>query len=219
MKKKRTYDRRRNAVRWGARLAVVVLFLSVTGVYDILPSRSVRKMMQREGLSDVEIIHSEWGSYDPMKGHLLQIGENEEVLTLTAATFHPLIGWYATGTAKVLNPEDPEQRYGTWDATRRDEREEWVSLFGFVPDGETAPTFRLGVCDWYVQANGGWGYTDDYFEVTPVPTIPVKGGKCYLEQYGFDLEGYGEDLDAVVTVCDENGNWILPANRYGTHFG
>lgn len=218
MKQKRTYSRKHTALRWIIRLAAVLLALHMTGWYCLLPGRAVERAVRREGLFDTETVHVEWGEHLPMKGRQLRVVADEYAAVLYSVEMHPVMGWYTVGIAGTLDLYDPERYVYTWDVHKRDSNLEWICLFGYVPDGEQSPTFRVGACDWYKHLTQGYGYLEgQYQDVTPVPTISVAGGKLYLEQFGVSRPE-DEDIVAVATIL-RDGEWVEPKQRCSTSMG
>jgi len=223
MKKRHTYTRRDKGVRWLLRLALLVLLLNLTGIYRIHPDQTMKAPLQKEGLAPMEVIHREWAQKEPVEDWLLLVGENEDAVALTAAQFHPLTGWYECGPVHEILFEDRETYARSWTVRDRDEGEkEWVCIFGFVPTGEEPPTFKIGMCDY--RAPFGQGefadpadyvvYGEHYFDaenepftVTPVPTIPVKGGMCYVTHINVVHKTLDIEQWDCVVLCDVTGEW------------
>lgn len=218
MRKKRTYSRRQKALRWTVRLTLVLLILHLTNWYCFLPGRAVEKTLRGFGLSEIQTIHVDWGEFAPMRGKQLRVVRSGNVLAMCAVQFHPIMGWSCISFPNLLDTSDPEYYLYTWDVSKRDKNQEWISLFGFVPEGESAPAFRVGLCDWSEYLKGRDGYLEgQYQEVTPVPTIPVEGGMLYLEQFGFSMPEE-QDIVAIATIL-QDGKWVLPEQRGGTSMG
>jgi len=218
MKRKRTYSRKHKALRWIIRLAVLMLVLHLTGWYCLLPGRAVEKAYLKEGLLNMETVHVEWGEYAPMRGKQLRVVANEDAAILYGVKFHPISGWIVTGIANTLDLHDPEHYLYTWDVTKRDKNQEWIGVFGYVPDGEAAPTFRVGLQDWNgYQEEARDFLAGQYEEMTPIPTISMPGGKLYLEQFGFTMPE-DDDIVAMAAVL-RDGQWEQSKYRCGTSMG
>ena len=225
MRKKRRPSRKRFALRWLFVLIAVVLGLTLSGIYRVLPSQTLPAILQEEGLTETKIIHWEWGKFTPVKEELLLVSQNEKAIVLSSAHFNPTVGWNDSSKAYVFMRGEEEDHHFSWTARNQSEREkQWVCLFGFVPDGGTAPTYKIGVADWNWPPDGNAYYEreedyiilgDEYFleepvTVTPTPTIPVRGGMLYLVQYAVDMSKFDyEDCDAAV-LMERGGEWDAP---------
>lgn len=220
MKKKRTYSRKQKALRWMLMLVGMIVLLNVTGIYHILPEQTNKASLQKEGLASTEVIHREWARHEPIEDWLLMVSQNRDAVVLTAAEFHPLTGWYDRSPVHEILFDDPETYARSWIVHKRDVEKEAVVLFGFVPSGEEPPTFKIGMYDYRVPFGEGERedlseYTvlgDYYFDsepitITPTPTIPVKGGKCYLEQVSLVHKTMDIDQWDSVVLCDVTGEW------------
>ena len=218
MKKKRTYSRKQNALRWLLRLVALILVLNVTGLYKIHPDQTIPARLQESGLSPTEVVHREWANHKNVDDWLLMVSENEQVICLSAATFHPLTGWYNRSGVHAIVRDNPETYDRNWNVHKRDTDTEWVCLFGFVPTGEEAPTFKAGVYNYrapYDEEIDTSDYVligDTYFDgepitITPTPTIPVEGGMCYLTQFSVTYKTMDQNQYDVAVLCDRTGTW------------
>ena len=88
MKKKRTYSRKQNALRWLLRLVALILVLNVTGIYKLHPDQTIPARLQESGLFPTEVVHREWANRKELDDWLLMVSENEQAIVLTAASFH-----------------------------------------------------------------------------------------------------------------------------------
>ena len=218
MKQKRTYSRRQKALRWLLRLVALVLLLNITGIYYLSPDQTIPSNLQESGLLPTEVVHREWANRKELDDWLLMVSENEQAIVLTAASFHPLTGWYDRSGTNAIVRADPESYDRSWTAHKRDSDTEWVCLFGFVPHGEQPPTFKAGVYDYrapFDEEIDTSGYTlvgETYFDgepitITPTPTIPVKGGMCYLTQLSVTYKTVDQNRYDVAVLCDRTGQW------------
>jgi hypothetical protein len=143
---------------------------------------------------------------------------DEQAIVLTAASFHPLTGWYDRSGTHTIVRGNPDSYDRSWTAHKRDSDTEWVCLFGFVPHGEQPPTFKAGVYDYrapFDEEIDTSGYTlvgETYFDgepitITPTPTIPVKGGMCYLTQLSVTYKTVDQNRYDVAVLCDRTGQW------------
>ena len=229
MKKQHTYTRKDKGVRWLLRLALLLVLLNLTGIYHIHPDQTLKAPLQKAALAPVEVIHREWAGMAPepavsiLEDSLLLVGQNRDAVTLMAAEFHPLAGWYDSGPVSEILFEDPTTWNRSWTVRDSDYPEkEWVCLFGFVPTGEEPPTFKVGMYDYRVPfGEGEFENAGDYVvyggyhfdpanepqTVTPTPTIPVKGGMCYLVQLNVVHKTLDIEQWDCVVLCDESGEW------------
>jgi len=235
MKKQHTYTRKDKGIRWTLRLALLVVLLNVTGIYHIHPDQTVTAPLQKAGIAPVEIIHREWARKEPVKDWLLMVGENEDALALMATKFHPLTGWYECGPVSEIIFEDRETYARSWIVHNRDESEkEWVVLFGFVPHGEQPPTFKVGMYDYRAPfGEGVFDNPEDYVvygeyhfdadnepaTITPTPTIPVRGGMCYLVNINIVHKTLDTDEWYPIVLCDVTGEWDQPTHWWSTSLG
>jgi len=204
----------------------------MSGIYSILPSQTLTSILQEEGLTKTEIIHYEWGEFTPMNRELLIISQNEKATVLSSARFSPSSGWNPGSKAHVFMRGEEKDHHFAWTARNQSERDkQWVCLFGFVPIGEAAPAYQIGVADWnwpldgnaYYQSEEEYVVLDDkYFleapvTVTPTPTIPVRGGMLYLEQYPVDLEKFDYEECDVEVLMERGGVWDDPPRWSSSH--
>lgn len=225
MRKKQRPSRKHFALRWLIVLMGVMLGLILSGIYCVLPSQTLSQILQEEGMTETEVMHYEWGKFAPMNRELILVSQNEKAIVLSSAHFKPTTGWSASSAAHVFMKGEEKDQHFFWTARRQsDSANRWVCLFGFVPTGGTAPTYKIGVADWNWAPDGNAYYQteeeyvilgEEYFleqpiAVTPTPTIPVEGGMLYLEQYAVDVEKFGyEDCDARV-LMEQDGVWDEP---------
>ena len=206
MKKKKVLTRRRRALGWLGRLVVLILACQLIGLNFLFPARTISGICQTNGMEETEVFYSAWGQYSPMKTKRVYLSRNDDVILLSAAQFHPMMGWYSVGPGLILDPDDPECRDGTW-FVRKKEGDAWICLAGFVPEGERPPTFSIG----HYQASEEWvddiGYqkfANEPVNVTPEPNIPVEGGSCYLEFYPFETRE-GEERVGYMIARNTDG--------------
>ena len=215
MKKKRTYTRRQRAIRWLGALLAALMLGHCTGTYHVLPSHTIAPIRQEQMLGDMDIIHSEWGADSPMLIKRLYLSKNERFLLLSAAAFHPMLGWYYFGPGIVIDYDDPKSYHATWTATK--DEQVWVCLVGCVPEGETAPTYSMGPTKdgtvWFDDDLGYSAFEGEPLTVTPVADIPVEGGMCYLETYSLSRSS---EAQPIMVALNEDGQLSLPENRIGT---
>ena len=220
MKQKRTYSRKQKGLRWLGRLVLLVLLLNVTGIYPLNPDKTMTASLQQSGIAPVEVIHREKAQYRPVENWLFLVGENREALTLCAAQFDPLMGWYNRSGVHAIPLSNPEFHEKSWIIHDKNHDRAAVILFGFVPTGEKPPTFKIGTHDY--RAPFGEGFYEDlseyvvvgetYFDgepytVTPTPTIPVRGGMCYLKQVSLTHKTLDQDHWDTIVLCDRTGQW------------
>lgn len=181
MKKKRTHTRKQRAIRWLTALLAILLLGHCTGSYHLLPSHAIAIAEQEQALDHTKILHSEW---DP-NGKRLYLSRTGPYILFTAAAFslYGLGGWYPSShNDLILDVTDPMQQRAIW--TSRNDGSYSVYLFGFIPDGASAPTYTFG---WGTQADeelddlGFCQFVDEPLTVTPEARIPTEGGMCYLE--------------------------------------
>lgn len=220
MRKRRTYSRRRAAVRWIAALMILIPVMSavlvLTDSYCITPEQTLRYLTSKKGLSPMEIIYTQESKSYPKGDKTFLVCRNEDHVALNSTEFSLRYGWHDQGISCVLDPADPEARHHVWTCGLEQEARAWICLFGFVPDGETAPTFRAGV------QNGDWEKEDrsdslfDPVTYTPVPTIPVEGGAIFLEEYLYEAPKSAEEYELEYFVIDTevciDGQWQDPCS-------
>ncbi len=225
MKKKKTASRRRSALRRAGLLVIVLLVLLGTGEIKVHPAQTLPTLLQHAGLDPTEIIHIQPGESDLMKGKQLLVSTNEDFVVLSEAKLS-WNGWSQGNIGTEIRFEEPDDRHFVWTREVGGHESEWVCLFGFVPTGEKAPTYLVGVEDERGSEDGNGYYQTaeeyplvvkdrHYFlemprSVTPTPTIPVKGGMCYLEQYEVSLAPYGYEVADVRVLMEIEGEWDLP---------
>lgn len=204
MKQNRTYSRRRKALFWLTALVVTLAVIVLVDGYNFLPSQTLDYVEGREVLEELEIIHTERGEYKPLEKSLLIVSRNRDHVVLSDSEFSLRRGW-SSGNGHVL-PLDGAAHHHTWVAGSPDSDKKWVSLFGVVPDGEAAPTFRIILEDY--QANK----MEELLVVTPESSIRVPGGMVFLEQYGFTLPPKEEQYDIIKLDVQvwKNGEWTDP---------
>jgi len=225
MRKKRRPSRKRFALRWLIVLIAVVLGLTLSGIYTVLPSQTLTPILQEAGLTETKIIHREWGKFTPVDGELLLVSRNEKAIVLSSARFSLSTGWNASSSAHVFMRGEEEDHHFAWTAWNQSQRgKQWVCLFGFVPTGGEVPTYKFGVADWnwpldgnaYYRTEeeyiilGGEYFLEEPITVTPTPTIPVKGGMLYLEQYTVDAGKFNYENCDVRVLMERSGEWDDP---------
>lgn len=219
MRKKRTCSRRWFALRWLCLLSALVLGLTLTGIYYILPDQTIDAGVQQRGLAPVEVIYREQGRY-AVEDRLLLVGENQDAVVLMSAGFDLSNGWNSRSSVQEILFSEPDMYDRSWIVSKEDSEQEWVCLFGFVPNGAQAPTFKIGMHDplvpfdmgeyedvsEYVQV-GETFFNEEPYTVTPVPTIPVRGGMCYLVQVNITHKTLDTDRWSPIVLCDRTGAW------------
>ena len=209
MKKKPVLTRKQRAVRWSGRLILLIVLCQILGMNYLFPARTIAGICQTRGMEEGSVFYSTWGKYAPMRTKRVYLSHSGEYLLLSAAQFHPLMGWYNVGPGIALDPNDPEQRDASWFVRKKD-GDGWICLAGFVPDGEQAPTISMGryeQTEEWVDDLGFCRFAEEPLTVTPVPNIPVEGGSCYLEFYPFETrEENGERVGSLI-ARNEDG-WL-----------
>ena len=206
MKKKRILTRKQRALRWVGCLAVMMLVSQLIGYNLFLPARTIAGICQTNGMKQTEVFYSAWGQYSPMKTKRVYLSRNEDVILLSAAQFHPMMGWYNVGPGLIMDPSNPEKRDAAW-FVRKKEGNAWICLAGFVPEGENPPTFSIGHyedSEEWVDDIGYMRFANEPTNITPVPNIPVEGGSCYLEFYPFETRE-GEERVGSIIVRNTDG--------------
>lgn len=215
MKKKRTYTRRQRAFRWLTALLIVLLIGHCTNTFHLIPSHSIDAIAQQRVLEDMEIVHSQWGSHSPMAAKRLYISQNEHQILVSAAAFHPMLGWYYFGPGIVIRRDEPESHHATWTASKDEKL--WVCVAGFVPEGETPPTYSIGLVDADSPVTENYvRVPKDPTTVTPVAHIPVKGGSVYLETYSLSPR---EKSQRVSILLNKDGQLSDVQNWCSTSVG
>ncbi len=215
MKKKRTYTRRQRAFRWMAVLLTVLLIGHFTNTFHLLPSHSIDAIAQQQVLDDMEVVHSQWGKYSPMAVKRLYISENEQQILVSAAAFHPMLGWYCFGPGIVIRRDAPESYNAVWSASK--DEQVWVCLAGFVPEGETPPIYSIGLVDADSPVTENYiRVPKDPMIVTPTADIPVKGGTFYLETYSLSPR---EKSQRISVLLNKNGQLSDVENWCSTSVG
>lgn len=210
MKKKRTYTRRQRAIRWLTALLIVLLIGHFTNTFHLLPSHSIEAIAQQRVLEDMEIVHSQWGKYSPMAAKRLYTSQNEQQILVSAAAFHPMLGWYPFGPGLVLDRNDPKSCNATWTASKDDQV--WVCLAGFVPEGETPPTYSVGLADNRYSPDPEYLLDpDQVLTITPTADISVNGGTFYLETYSLSRHGKSQYISVFLNKdghLSQVENWL-----------
>ena len=229
MRKKRTISRKRFALRWFVLLVVLVLGLVLSGIYRVLPTQSLPALLQEKGLTKTEVIHYERGKYSPMGEDLLMVSQNETAIVLSSTYFRPATGWSSGSIGAVFLKGEEEENHFSWTARKNHgdslENSRWVCLFGFVPTGGEAPTYKFGLADWNANSEvrkgersaeefivlGDTYFVEEPVTVTPKPTIPVRGGMLYLEQYFYEVDDDADEWNrGVEVIMERDGQWDRP---------
>lgn len=219
MSKARTYSRRGMALRRLALLLVLLVGSAALrigiGSYCVTPEQALRRMESQNGVSDLEVIHTEKSVDTPKGDYLLQICRNGEYMAFVSMRHTADHGW-GVHIFNVMEMNDPEDPRFVWECEMGDTGKSWVCLFGFVPEGEEPPAFRVGVFNDGREQEDGSDRLLDAVIYTPVPTIPVEGGKLFLEQHIYSAphpkEYYGFDFFGVEFDMYDNGEWDMPPN-------
>ena len=221
MKKKPVRTRKQKAIRWAVLLIVVVSLGQIMGMNCLFPQQTVGKICQTMGMKETQIICGEWGRYYPMRTKRVYLSGNDTHFLLTAATFNPLAGgWYNVGPGMVIDPSDPECRDAAW-YVRKQNGDACICFAGFVPEGETSPTFSVGVYaqgESYVEGMGYDRFDGEPVDITPVADIPVEAGHCYLEMYPFETRNDAGERQGCLFVRNTDGNLSEMNNHMFTFF-
>lgn len=186
MSKKRTYSRRGRALRSLALLVVLLvcsggLLISI-GAYCVTPEQAMRRMEYQMGLKDLGIIRREKAVGNPEGEHEILICHGGEYLAFNLVEHSLTRGW-GSRSFQTLDMNDPERRNLVYMCEDIGNREAWFCLVGFVPEGEKAPTFRVGIYNPDNQEEDGSDRLLDAVTYTPTPTIRLEGGMVFLEQH------------------------------------
>lgn len=219
MSKARTYSRRGMALRRLALLLVLLVGSAALrigiGSYCVTPEQALRRMQAQSAMPKLEVIYTQECEGHPKGDLLIQICRGGEYLLFNTMEFTSYSGW-SERDWMVLEPGNPEERHYINMSQKRGSNEAWFFLFGFVPDGEEPPTFRVGVWNENAELKDGADSLLDTILYTPVPTIPVEGGSIFLEQHIYTMPRAEEDyqqewVDIGVDVCYD-GVWQAPHN-------
>lgn len=217
MSKARTYSRRGKALRRLALLLVLLVGSAALrigiGSYCVTPEQALRQMESRNGVSDLEVIHTEKSVGNPAGKRLIQICQSEEYIAFNMMEF-----WYQSGWGSrnfyVMDLNDPKEHRFLYMCEEMGTGEAWFYLLGFVPEGEQAPTFRVGVYNEDAQQEDGSDRLLDIVTYTPAPTIQVQGGMLFFEQHTYSApkaETPEEQKDINVSYdCLYDGMWEKP---------
>ena len=188
MRKKRTYSRRGKALRSLALLLVLVAcstgLLIGIGVYCVTPEQAMRRMEYQNGLSGLNIIHTEQSKGNPEGEHEILLCMGGEYLVFNTVEHSLTRGW-GSRNYQTMDMSDPERRNLVYMCEDIGNREAWFCLVGFVPEGEEAPTFRVGIYNPDNEEEDGSDRLSDTVTYTPTPTIRVEGGMIFLEQHTY----------------------------------
>ena len=191
MSKTRTYSRRGRALR---RLALLLVLLAASaalrigiGSYCVTPEQALRRMESQNGVSGLEIIRTTDSVGNPGGEKRILICHTEGYIALNLVKFTPMSGWgsrafYVLDTDNTDNPKDRNLLYM---CEEMDTGEAWFCLFGFVPEGEEPPTFRVGIYNEDARKEDGSDQLLNTVTYTPTPTIRVEGGMLFFEQHTY----------------------------------
>ena len=188
MSKTRTYSRQGRALR---RLALLLVLLVASaalrigiGSYCVTPEQALRRMETQNGVSDMAVIHTEKSVGNPAGKRLIQICQREEYIAFNMMEF-----WYQSGWGSrdfhVMDLNDPEEHSFLYMCEEMGMGQAWFCLLGFVPEGEQAPTFRVGVYNEDARKEDGSDQLLNTVTYTPTPTIRVEGGMLFFEQHTY----------------------------------
>ena len=183
------------------------------GSYCVTPEQALHRIQYQSGMPELKIIYTQETRDNPEGDLLIQICRAGDYLLYTTVEFTGYSGWSSRGWS-MLEPGNPEERHFLDMCQEMDSDRAWFCLFGFVPEGEVPPTFRVGVRNENAQLEDGSDNLLDAMFYTPVPTIPVEGGTLFLEQHIYTMsraeEDYQQDwVDVGFDVCYD-GLWQDP---------
>ena len=188
MRKKRTYSRRGKALCSLALLAVLFAcsagLLIAIGAYCVTPEQAMRRVEYQMGLSGLKIIHTEQSNENPEGDHEILLCHGGEYIVFNMLEHSLTRGW-GSRNFQALDMNDPERRNLVYMCEDIGNREAWFCLVGFVPEGEEAPTFRVGIYNPDNEEEDGSDRLSDTVTYTPTPTIRVEGGMIFLEQHTY----------------------------------
>ena len=215
----RTYSRRGRALRSLALFVVLLIGCMALrigiGSYCVTPEQAMRRTQYQSGMPNLEVIYTQETRDNPEGDLLIQIYRAGDYLLYTTVEFTGYSGWSNRDWA-VLEPGNPEERHYLSMSQERDSNEAWFCLFGFVPEGEEPPTYRVGVRNGNAELEDGSDNLLDTMFYTPTVTIPVEGGALFLEQHSYTMPRAAEDyqqewVDIGFDVCYD-GVWQDPHN-------
>ena len=220
MKKMRTYSRRGRALRSLALFVVLLIGCMALrigiGSYCVTPEQAMRRMEYQNGLSGLNIIHTEQSEENPEGEYEILLCHGGEYLAFNMVE-HSLASGWGSRNFQTLDMNDPERRNLVYMCEDIGNREAWFCLVGFVPEGEEAPTFRVGIYNPDNQKEDGSDRLSDTVTYTPTPTIRVDGGMIFLEQHTYSApetaeptEEWGIDISHDILydgVWTQKYNW------------
>lgn len=182
-RKTKAPSRKRRGLKWLTVLAVLLLVNVFLNLYCLFPGQALAEEESRYGLWDAETVGGIWNS-----GQRLYLRRSDTYFSLSAVAFHPLTGWESWMSPLVI-PLDDEQLWGA--QVNCSGTEANMVLFGFVPDGEEAPTLsvRVGEAD---NRFGNMEYETEIDQIVPQADISGEGGNYYLSSFRYTIpqDGY-----------------------------
>lgn len=185
------------------------------GSYCVTPEQALRRMQSQSAMPKLEVIYTQACEGHPEGDLLIQICRGGEYLLFSTVEFTDYSGWSDRDWA-VLEPGNPEERHYLNMSQEKGSNEAWFCLFGFVPEGEEPPTYRVGVRNRKAELEDGSDNILDAVLYMPAPTIPAEGGSLFLEQHIYTMPRAVEDyqqewVDIGFDVCYD-GVWQDPHN-------
>lgn len=194
-RKAETPSRKRRGLKWLAVLAVLLLVNVFLNLYTLFPGQALDDEESRYGLWDAETVDGIWDG-----GQRLYLRRSAAYFSLSAVAFSPLSGWSSWMSPLVI-PLDDEQLWGA--QVNCSGTEANMVLFGFVPDGQEAPTLsiRAGEAD---NRFGNMENETEIDQIVPQADIPGEGGNYYLSSFRYTIP---QDGYAAVYI-QEQGAWV-----------
>lgn len=212
--KRPSLSRRAKAVRRLTALILLTLVLGaamiLSGAYLLKPEDTLHAAAYELGVEELTLLHKQQIHGWPEGDMTLLVGRTGNYVVLVEASFSVLTGWQG-GAANVLDISKPRERDCAYAEGSIRELEGWALLFGFVPEGEEPPTFRLGFKDYRGEDFQELKGVATPVYVTPTPTIPVEGGMLYLEQHAHAMTGDYNPKHIGFSVWQyKDGEWVRP---------
>jgi len=212
--KKRGLSRRAKAVRRLTALIVLSLVLGaamvLSGAYLLKPEDTLRPVAYELGVEELTLIRKQQIRGWPEGDMTLLVSRTGDYIVMHEVSFSFLTGWLA-GAPHVLDVNEPRERHYVQIESFLWDLEGWGLLFGFVPEGEEPPTFRLGFVDYRGEGFRAFEGVAAPVYVTPQPTIPTEGGMIYLEPHFHSMTGDYDPKHIGFDISQQkDGEWGIP---------
>ena len=194
-RKAKTPSRKRRGLKWLAVLAAILLVNTALNLYCFFPGQALSEEESRYGLWDAETVGGIWDG-----GQRLYLRRSDAYFSLSAVAFHPLMGW-SSWMSPLVVPLDDAQLWGA--RVNCSGTEARLVLFGFVPEGEAAPTLsvRTGQAD---NRFGNMETETEIDQIVPQADLPGQGGNYCLSSFRYTIP---QDGYAAVYI-QEQGAWV-----------